>query len=187
MLSHTGMLTSLSSSIVLALVLLLTADPASAQTTPALSEATPTAGTIAAASPPAAAVSDSTSTPAASSSSEASPATVPASTTAVPTTTAAHTRAGSTTPASTLAVSPAVTSPTASPSPAAQVGPIQCKRNINASVVAFSQPYMLNRLGAAMPNAQIFALENDVDMKQLQLKGYKRARPIVLRANVGDC
>ncbi|HEY6187252.1 MAG TPA: hypothetical protein VIW80_06230 [Pyrinomonadaceae bacterium] len=80
-----------------------------------------------------------------------------------------------------------MTSPTASPSPAAQVGPIQCKRNINASVVAFSQPYMLNRLGAAMPNAQIFALENDVDMKQLQLKGYKRARPIVLRANVGDC
>ncbi|MGB9180569.1 MAG: hypothetical protein WCB68_15150 [Pyrinomonadaceae bacterium] len=68
-----------------------------------------------------------------------------------------------------------------------QASPIQCKRNISASVVAFSQPYMLNRLGAAMPNAQIFALENDVDMKQLQLKGYKRARPIVLRANVGDC
>lgn len=55
-------------------------------------------------------------------------------------------------------------------------------------MVAFSQPYMLNRLGASMPNAQIFALENDVDMTQLpKLKGYKRARPIVLRANVGDC
>jgi hypothetical protein len=69
------------------------------------------------------------------------------------------------------------------------VSPIQCKRNIKAGVVAFSQPYMLNRLGAAMPNAQIFALENDVNMEQVpvQLKGYKRPRPIVLRANVGDC
>src|SRR5215213_3870986 len=175
MLSHKRTLASLSSSPVLALVLLLTAAPASAQTTPALSEATPTAATVAPAS--AASISESPGIPAPGESAETSPATAAASTTAA-----------STTVASTTAVSPAVTSPPAGPSSSAtQVSPIQCKRNINASVVAFSQPYMLNRLGAAMPNAQIFALENDVDMKQLQLKGYKRARPIVLRANVGDC
>lgn len=173
MLSPQRSLACLSSSTVLALVLLLVPNTASAQTTPALSEATPTAATAVKAAPMSAAptsatVSDSTSVPAASQSVEASPLT---------------------TAVSTPAVSPAATSPAASASPAAQVGPIQCKRTINASVVAFSQPYMLNRLGAAMPNAQIFALENDVDMTQtpVQLKGYKRARPIVLRANVGDC
>lgn len=166
MLSHKRILASLSSSTLLALVLLLTAVPASSQTTPALSEATPAAATAVMAAAPSAAISNSSSTPAASQSAETSPAT---------------------TVVSTPAVSPAASSPAASASNATQVGPIQCKRNINASVVALSQPYMLNRLGAAMPNAQIFALENDVDMKQLQLKGYKRARPIVLRANVGDC
>ena len=166
MLSHQRTLAGLSSSTVLALILLLSATPASAQTTPALSEATSTQATAVTPNPPAAAVSNSTSLPAANQMAETSPATAAVST---------------------PAISPAVTSPAASASTAAQVGPIQCKRTISASVVAFSQPYMLNRLGAAMPNAQIFALENDVDMKQLQLKGYKRARPIVLRANVGDC
>lgn len=161
MLSHKRTLAGLSSSTVLALVLLLTAAPASAQTTPALSEATPTAATAVTPNSPSAAISNPAGNPAADQSAKANPATA--------------------------AVSTAATSPAASASSTAQVSPIQCKRNINASVVAFSQPYMLNRLGAAMPNAQIFALENDVDMKQLQLKGYKRARPIVLRANVGDC
>lgn len=93
------------------------------------------------------------------------------------------------TPAAITANAPAASSPATSAKSVAQVAPFQCKEQntVKANVVAFSQPYMLNRLGAAMPNAQIFALENDVDMKQLQLKGYKRARPIVLRANVGDC
>ncbi|HEX8474348.1 MAG TPA: hypothetical protein VF666_09975 [Pyrinomonadaceae bacterium] len=65
-----------------------------------------------------------------------------------------------------------------------------CKRTIFASVVALAQPYMLNRLGASMPNALIFALESDVDNvdnDQIRLKPNKRPRPLVLRANVGDC
>jgi len=69
----------------------------------------------------------------------------------------------------------------------AQPSPRQCHNVIKADVVAIAQPYLLNRLGAAMPNALIFALASDVDLKLLQLKHYKRPRPIVLRANVGDC
>jgi hypothetical protein len=173
---HKRTLACLSSSIVFTLVLLLTANSASAQTiTPALSEATPTQAKAAVApNPSSAAVSDSTSVQAADRSTETSPLPTAA--------------------VSAAAVSPAATSPSgistaASAGSAQQVGPIQCNRNIKASVVAFSQPYMLNRLGAAMPNAQIFALENDVNLEQVpvQLKGYKRPRPIVLRANVGDC
>jgi hypothetical protein len=66
-----------------------------------------------------------------------------------------------------------------------------CKRVVHAEVVALAQPFMLNRLGAAMPNGLIFALKRDVSFdaqgKALGLKDYKRARPIVLRANEGDC
>src|SRR5215510_11292836 len=67
--------------------------------------------------------------------------------------------------------------------------PISCTRTINADVVALRQPFMLNRLGAAIPQGVIFALRSDVDMTGSlpQLKPNKRARPIVLRANVGDC
>jgi hypothetical protein len=57
-------------------------------------------------------------------------------------------------------------------------------------VVALAQPYMLNRLGASMPNALIFALRGDVmgtTPTDIQLRPWKRARPIVLRANEGDC
>src|ERR1044071_1447735 len=161
MLSHPRTLASLTSSTVLAIILLLTADPAGAQTTPALSQTTPTVATAVTTPNPPATISHSTSVPAASQSAEASPLTTAVSTPRVST--------------------------AASASNATQAGPFQCKRNINASVVAFSQPYMLNRLGAAMPNAQIFSLEKDVDMKQLQLKGDKRPRPMVVRANVGDC
>lgn len=162
MLSHKRALAGLSCSAVLALALFLTPCAANAQTTPELSAAAPASTTA----PP---------TPAATAS---SPETTVFNSTAIP---------AASPSAETNAVPDAVSTTAASASSAAQVIPIQCKRNISASVVAFSQPYMLNRLGAAMPNAQIFALENDVDMKQLQLKGYKRARPIVLRANVGDC
>jgi hypothetical protein len=78
-------------------------------------------------------------------------------------------------------------------------------RTVVAEVVAFDQPFMLNRLGSYMNTPRIFALRKDV-MKtdgtalppykdnnnltgfagQVCLKEYKRARPIVLRANVGD-
>jgi hypothetical protein len=78
-------------------------------------------------------------------------------------------------------------------------------RTVVAEVVAFDQCFMLNRLGSALKTPRIFALRKDMetqdgkplpgynenpDLKGLagsvQLKGYKRARPIVLRANVGD-
>jgi len=70
----------------------------------------------------------------------------------------------------------------ASPAPAAQ-----CKRTINANVMAIPQPIMLNRLGAAIPDGLIFALKSDVDTTSNRLKADKRPRPLVLRANVGDC
>ncbi|HYI12320.1 MAG TPA: hypothetical protein VEK57_24920 [Thermoanaerobaculia bacterium] len=78
-----------------------------------------------------------------------------------------------------------------------------CERTITANVVALDQPYLLNRLGASMPEGMVYALERDVMSKacagksgpcnepltagNVQLRAYKRARPIVLRANVGDC
>jgi hypothetical protein len=68
-----------------------------------------------------------------------------------------------------------------------QPPPPTCKKTISADVVAIAQPYMLNRLGSAMPTAVIFALKADVDATSKMLKDYKRARPLVLRANMGDC
>jgi hypothetical protein len=67
--------------------------------------------------------------------------------------------------------------------------PAQCKRNIGADVVALPQPIMLNRLGAAIPDGLIFALKSDTVTvgNQLTLRPGKRPRPLVLRANVGDC
>src|ERR1700682_4857744 len=73
--------------------------------------------------------------------------------------------------------------------PVAAPIPAQCKRVISADVQALAQPIMLNRLGAAIPNGLIFALTKDTAVvnKQVQLEPYKRPRPLVLRANVGDC
>jgi manganese oxidase len=66
--------------------------------------------------------------------------------------------------------------------------PPQCQRTITADVVAIAQPIMLNRLGAAIPGGMIFALRRDtVGGLGKQLRADKRPRPIVLRANVGDC
>ncbi|MDQ2922316.1 MAG: hypothetical protein M3R52_12005, partial [Acidobacteriota bacterium] len=66
--------------------------------------------------------------------------------------------------------------------------PAQCKRMISADVVALPQPIMLNRLGASIPGGMIFALRRDtVGGLGKQLRADKRPRPIVLRANVGDC
>src|SRR6185295_9914514 len=70
----------------------------------------------------------------------------------------------------------------ASPQP-----PVQCKRTIKADIMAIPQPIMLNRLGAAIPDGLIFALRSDVDTVSNRLKADKRPRPLVLRANVGDC
>ena len=74
---------------------------------------------------------------------------------------------------------------TVAPAPVMQ----QCTRTVKAEVVAIPQPIMLNRLGATIPNAFVFALKADTitSNNQLQLRPGRRPRPIVLRANVGDC
>src|SRR6185436_790739 len=73
--------------------------------------------------------------------------------------------------------------PVAGPAPQAQ-----CKRNLKADVVAIAQPIFLNRLGAVIPGGMVFALKSDtVGGLGKQLRADKRPRPIVLRANVGDC
>src|ERR1700730_11319837 len=74
--------------------------------------------------------------------------------------------------------------PTNSPQPLSP--PAQCKRTITADVVALQLPIMLNRLGAAIPSGLVFALKGDT-VSGPQLKPNKRPRPLVLRANVGDC
>src|ERR1700722_13133305 len=87
-----------------------------------------------------------------------------------------------------------------------------CKRTVKAQVVALDQPWMWNRLGAAQPGGMIYALYGDIvrldgselpdpwnlppeDREKLakevagnvRLRDDKRARPLVLRANKGDC
>src|SRR5436190_891149 len=73
----------------------------------------------------------------------------------------------------------------------------QCTRTVKADVVAIDQAYFINRLGTARPGGLLFALRSDVESTdaansalqpgRVQLKSYKRPRPFVLRANVGDC
>jgi manganese oxidase len=71
-----------------------------------------------------------------------------------------------------------------------------CERQLRAEVVALDQPYFWNRLGAAQPQGQIYALRRDVVAKtagtkpgpgNAKLREGKRPRPLVLRMNVGDC
>ncbi|HXH37031.1 MAG TPA: hypothetical protein VNN08_00240 [Thermoanaerobaculia bacterium] len=77
-----------------------------------------------------------------------------------------------------------------------------CDRTVWADVVALDQPFLVNRLGAAMPEGMVYALRRDVVSKtcaggvpcgdplvkgNVMLRAGKRPRPIVLRANVGDC
>src|SRR5579871_907023 len=65
---------------------------------------------------------------------------------------------------------------------------------VTVNVVALDQAFMLNRLGAAMPQGMIFALLEDVVPKSGQsltagnvaLRPDKRPRPIVLRMSCGD-
>ena len=71
--------------------------------------------------------------------------------------------------------------------------PAQCKL---AKIVAFDQPFFYNRLGAINPGGMIFALRRDVVpidpnkglvQGNVRLRDGKRARPIALRMNIGDC
>jgi len=74
--------------------------------------------------------------------------------------------------------------------------PPNCERTVKAEVVALDQALIYNRLGAINPAGMIYALKRDVvpidPAKGLvpgnvQLRPDKRARPIALRMNTGDC
>ncbi|HEX8456549.1 MAG TPA: hypothetical protein VF656_04440 [Pyrinomonadaceae bacterium] len=71
-----------------------------------------------------------------------------------------------------------------------------CSRNITANVVALDQLYTYNRLGAFNPAGMMYALKRDVTLidstkgfvaGNVRLRAGKRPRPLVLRANEGDC
>jgi hypothetical protein len=71
-----------------------------------------------------------------------------------------------------------------------------CARNITADVVAFDQVIVYNRFGAFNPAGMMYALRRDVEpinssqglvAGNVQLRPGKRPRPLVLRANEGDC
>ncbi len=71
--------------------------------------------------------------------------------------------------------------------------PASCKV---ANIVAFDQVFFYNRLGAVNPGGMIYALRRDVvpidsnlglTPGNVRLRDGKRARPIVLRMNIGDC
>jgi hypothetical protein len=74
---------------------------------------------------------------------------------------------------------------------------VECKRTITANVSAFDQPFLVNRLGAMMVEGMVYALDRDTVpvtscpagtwCPRARLRDGKRARPLVLRANVGDC
>src|SRR5215213_4475320 len=93
--------------------------------------------------------------------------------------------------ASTTAEDKTKIDPPGEPAPAAkpQATPVPPCRQITANVVAMPQPIMLNRLGAVIPDGLIFVLQRDTVTvnNQIQLRPGKRPRPLVLRANVGDC
>jgi manganese oxidase len=72
----------------------------------------------------------------------------------------------------------------------------ECERTIEAEVVALDQPIFYNRFGSFAPQGMIFALRRDVVAEdggetlragQVRLREGKRPRPLVLRANEGDC
>ena len=112
----------------------------------------------------------------------------PAKTSAPTTTEPAETKKAETTAVKSDAASstPAPTTPAAAP----MQGPCPATaRLIKADVVAIPKAIMLNRLGATIPNAFIYALARDTTGtgSNVQLRPGKRPRPIVLRANVGDC
>ena len=82
------------------------------------------------------------------------------------------------------------------------VPPPTCDRMIQAEVVALDQAIVLNRYGAFNPSGMVFALKQDVvfsdgtplndsNLKNasgnVRLRDDKRPRPLVLRANEGDC
>ncbi len=71
-----------------------------------------------------------------------------------------------------------------------------CTSYVSADVVALDQAFFWNRIGAAEPQGMIYALKRDVvpitfagglTPGNVRLRADKRARPLVLRVNVGQC
>src|SRR6185436_20781749 len=78
---------------------------------------------------------------------------------------------------------------------------ITCARTLTADVIAFDQPIMFNRLGAANVNGMMYALKRDVVNKStlvpltvnaaggtpgnVMLRPDKRTRPFILRVAAG--
>src|ERR1044072_1886804 len=80
--------------------------------------------------------------------------------------------------------------------PAQVISPNICSRTITADVVAFDQIIFYNRFASFDPGGMMCVLRRDVvpiipntalTAGNVQLRGDKRPRPIVLRVNVGDC
>jgi hypothetical protein len=76
------------------------------------------------------------------------------------------------------------------------VKPAICSRTITADVVAFDQIIFYNRLGSFDPGGMMYALKRDVvainpnkpiGPGNVQFRADKRPRPLILRANEGDC
>ena len=93
--------------------------------------------------------------------------------------------------------------PKPAPTPAGKTAAVACAagNTVTANVAALDQPFMLNRLGAAMPQGMVFALMSDLvrssdgqscskvacQAGQVRLRSDKRPRPIVLRVNQRQC
>jgi hypothetical protein len=121
--------------------------------------------------------------------------------TASPETTATASAGEASATNTTAAAPPATTAPIAATTTAA--APVQnalpaamCSRTITANVVALDQLYTYNRFGAFNPAGMLYALRRDVTLidstkgfvaGNIRLKAGKRPRPLVLRANEGDC
>ena len=94
---------------------------------------------------------------------------------------------------------PAPDTASTTPAPGATTA---CARTLTAEVVALEQAIVLNRLGAFNPAGMLYALREDVVLDDgapltdadwsrapghVKLRPGKRPRPLVLRANEGDC
>lgn len=99
-------------------------------------------------------------------------------------------------PATTTTTTPTTTTTTTTTTQTITPTTVGCTRTISANVVALDQVYTYNRLGAFNPAGMMYALKRDVELidpakgwvaGNVRLRAGKRPRPLVLRANEGDC